>query len=326
METTNTIPTVLLDNDSVAQIEQPQRNPFILGNTSEVDLQSLQDNYLVPVFSRDSVETISHYEFINTVCDAVQTHFAGQQFDTPIVRCSHEMKLRTKLGTKYNPDDSCGSYMQRMMFMIEIPSITRTIGDNVLHLQVVGARTYSETNLLGNSAQKQCFRLACGFVNLCCTNGLFRSDGANLSIKVTNTADLYSSCMDLFYSYDFEQHLSEMSNLQNTIVDVPTLAQFLGRAKMYQQMTNSQRNALGLPEFILPEAQINAMIRDYYTDENFGGFGHEISAYQLFQLLTNYKNNYIDVALERSINCYQTAIGLSRAINHEDDSWNWFIS
>lgn len=207
---------ILLDPDSVIQVEQPQRHPFILGNTIEVDLQSLQDNYLVPVFSRDYVETISHYDFINTVCDAVQTYFAGQQFNTPIVRCSHEMKLRTKLGTgKFNPED-CGSYMQRMMFMIEIPSITRTIGDNTLHLQVVGARTYSETNLLGNSAQKQSFRLACGFVYLCCTNGLFRSDGSNLCIKVTNTADFYSFCMDLFSSCDFEQHLSEMSNLQAT--------------------------------------------------------------------------------------------------------------
>lgn len=307
--------------------EATQRNPFILGNTVEVDLQTLQDQYLVPVFSRDNVETISHYEFINTVFDAVQTHFAGQQFNTPIVRCSHEMKLRTKVGTgKFNPDDSCGSYMQRMMFVIEIPSIQRTINGNTLNLQVVGVRTYSETNLLGNSAQKQSFRLACGFVNLCCTNGLFRSDGSNLNIKVTNTADLYDSAMQLFCRYDYEQHLEEMKRLDEVIIDVPTLAQFLGRCKMYQNMTNSQRNTLKLPEFILPEAQINAMIRDYYTDENFGGFGHEITAYQLFQLLTNYKNNYIDVALERSINCYETALGLSRAIKHEDDAWNWFIS
>lgn len=307
--------------------EATQRNPFILGNTVEVDLQSLQDQYLVPVFSRDNVETISHYEFINTVFDAVQTHFAGQQFNTPVVRCSHEMKLRTKVGTgKFNPDDSCGSYMQRMMFVIEIPSIQRTINGNTLNLQVVGVRTYSETNLLGNSAQKQSFRLACGFVNLCCTNGLFRSDGSNLNIKVTNTADLYDSAMQLFSRYDYDQHLEEMKRLDEVVIDVPTLAQFLGRCKMYQNMTNSQRNSLGLPEFILPEAQINAMIRDYYTDENFGGFGREITAYQLFQLLTNYKNNYIDVALERSINCYETALGLSRAIKHEDDAWNWFIS
>lgn len=325
MEQSNIV--TLTDTDSVIQLDQQlQRNPFILGNTVEVDLQSLQDQYLVPVFSRDNVETISHYEFINTVFDAVQTHFEGQQFNTPVIRCSHEMKLRTKVGSgKFNPDD-CGSYMQRMMFVIEIPSIQRTINGNTLYLQVVGVRTYSETNLLGNSAQKQCFRIACGFVNLCCTNTLVRSDGCNLNIKVTNTADLYNSAMELFSRYDYDQHLKEMQQLTEVMIDVPTLAQFLGRCKMYQQMSNSQRNTLGLPDFILPEAQINAMIRDYYTDENFGGFGNEISAYQLFQLLTNYKNNYIDVALERSINCYDTALGLSRAIKHEDDSWQWFIS
>lgn len=329
MESNNNLGTTLVPQTE-ADTNQPsqlQRNPFILGNTVEVDLQTLQDQYLVPVFSRDNVETISHYEFINTVCDAVQTHFAGQQFNTPVVRCSHEMKLRTKAGAgRFNPNDDCGSYMQRMMFAIEIPSIQRTINGNTLYLQVVGVRTYSETNLLGNSAQKQCFRIALGFVNLCCTNTLVRSDGSNLNIKVTNTADLYDSAMSLFSRYDYDQHLKEMEHLTEVQIDVPTLAQFLGRCKMYQQMTNSQRNALHLPEFILPEAQLNAFIRDYYTDENFGGFGREITAYQLYQLLTNYKNNYIDVALERSINCYETALGLSRAIKHEDDSWNWFIS
>jgi hypothetical protein len=82
---------------------------------------------------------------------------------------------------------------------------------------------------------------------------------------------------------------------------------------------------LGLPDFILPEAQLNSMIRDYYTDENFGGFGRDITAYQLFMLLTNYKNNYIDVTLERSINAYQCAQGIASAINHDDEAWSWFI-
>ena len=83
---------------------------------------------------------------------------------------------------------------------------------------------------------------------------------------------------------------------------------------------------LNLPEFILPEAQINQMVRDYYTDEAFGGFGREISAWQFYQLLTNYKNNYIDVSLERSANAYSVAQGIAAAVNHESDDWNWFIS
>ena len=72
-------------------VEEKKKSPFIIGNTVETDLQKLQDDYLVPVFSRDNVETISHNEFINTVCDAVQTYFQGQQFNEPEIRVSHEM-------------------------------------------------------------------------------------------------------------------------------------------------------------------------------------------------------------------------------------------
>ena len=41
---------VLVDSQKVVQAEKPQ-NPFILGNTIEVSMQSLQEDYLVPVFS-----------------------------------------------------------------------------------------------------------------------------------------------------------------------------------------------------------------------------------------------------------------------------------
>ena len=55
--------------------EQDERKPFILGNTKAIELTQLQEDYLVPVFSRDNVETISHTDFINVVADAAQTFF-----------------------------------------------------------------------------------------------------------------------------------------------------------------------------------------------------------------------------------------------------------
>ncbi len=116
-----------------------------------------------------------------------------------------------------------------------------------------------------------------------------------------------------------------MRRLNDTVVNVSTLAQFLGRARMAAALPTNMKSELGLPEFILPEAQLNNMIRDYYTDENFGGFGREITAWQFYMLLTNYKNNYIDVTLERSCNAYQCAKGVASAINHDDDAWSWFI-
>ena len=322
-------PVMVESAEGTVQTEQP-RNPFILGNTIPVELPELQEKYCVPVFSRDYVETISHADFITTVLEAVQTYFHGQTVNTPVIRCSHEMKLRTRNGAgklveNLGPDDE-SSYMQRMMFMIEIPSITAVIDGNRLTLMVTAVRSYAETNLLGFSSQLQRFRLGIGFVNTVCTNMLLRTDGVNLSIKVTNTTDLYRYCLEVFSRYNQQVHLQELEKLTQTVIDVPTFARFLGRARMASQMPTAMKKELGLPEFILPESQINSMVRDYFCDENFAGNGQDITAYQLYMLATNYKNNYCDVAMERSINAFEVAQGLARAINHEDDTWSWFIS
>lgn len=313
---------------AVVEPEQETRSPFILGNTKEIGLSELGD-MLTPVFSRDNVETISHTEAISTVMDAVTTFFDGEEINNPVVRVSHEMKLRNRFGTgklveNLRPEDS-DSYYQRMMAMIEVPSISHIINGNRCNLQICIVRNYADCNLLGNSSQKQTMKCAIGFLNTVCTNGMVCTDGVNLAIKVTNTADFYKYCIELFKQYDYKQHLDEMRRLNDTVVNVSTLAQFLGRARMATALPTSMKNDLGLPEFILPEAQINCMIRDYYTDENFGGFGREITAWQFYMLLTNYKNNYIDVTLERSCNAYDCARGIASAINHEDNTWDWFI-
>lgn len=198
METNNT-------NLQLALSEQDERKPFILGNTRPMDLTQLQEDYLVPVFSRDNVETISHSDFINVVADAAQTFFHGEQFTQPQIRVSHEMIVRTRSGNgklveNLEKDDS-GSYYQRMMFMIELPNISYTINGNTMNLQIVGVRSYSETNLLGK----------------------------------------------------------------------------------------------------------------------------QLTAWNFYQLLTNYKNNYIDITMERCVNAYDVARGLAAAINRQDSTWNWFI-
>lgn len=324
--------TIDSENDNTAMVvvepEHETRSPFILGNTKEIGLTELGD-MLTPVFSRDNVETISHSEAISTVMDAVSTFFDGEEINAPVVRVSHEMKLRNRFGMgklveNLRPEDS-DSYYQRMMAMIEIPSISHEINGSICNLQVCIVRNYADCNLLGNSSQKQTMKLGIGFLNTICTNGMLSTDGVNLSIKITNTADFYKYCIELFKQYNYKQHLDDIRRLNDTVVNVSTLAQFLGRARMATALPNSMKNELGLPDFILPEAQLNSMIRDYYTDENFGGFGRDITAYQLFMLLTNYKNNYIDVTLERSINAYQCAQGIASAINHDDEAWSWFI-
>ncbi len=170
------------------------------------------------------------------------------------------MKLRTRKGSgklvENLTDEDSGSYYQRMMFIIEIPSITYNIEGNDLTLQIVGVRSYSETNLLENASQKQLFRVGVGFLNQVCTNMLLSTDGVKLDIKVTNTADLYKYCMELFSRYNYIKHVEEMRTLKNTFIDVTTFAQFLGKARMYQALPQSVKTDLQLPELILNEAQI----------------------------------------------------------------------
>lgn len=323
--------TVIASNNEISYNEAEEtRTPFIIGNTQPIEMDALSD-MLTPVFSRDNVETISHIEGISTITDAISTYFDGQQINAPVVRVSHEMKLRNRFGAgkmvqNLRPEET-DSYFQRMMAMIEIPSVSADINGSPCHLQVCLVHNYADINLLGNSSQYQSWKLCIGFLNTLCTNGLIRSsDGCNLSIKVTNTADLYKNAWTLFQNYEYKQHLDEMKHLNDTVIDVSTLAQFLGRARMAAALPTKMKKDLNLPEFILPEAQLNQMIRDYYTDDNFGGYGHEITAWQFYMLLTNYKNNYIDVSLERSANAYTISKGIAAAVNKESPKWNWFIN
>ena len=323
--------TVIASNNEISYNEAEEtRTPFIIGNTQPIEMDALSD-MLTPVFSRDNVETISHVEGISTITDAISTYFDGQQINAPVVRVSHEMKLRNRFGAgkmvqNLRPEET-DSYFQRMMAMIEIPSVSADINGSPCHLQVCLVHNYADINLLGNSSQYQSWKLCIGFLNTLCTNGLIRSsDGCNLSIKVTNTADLYKNAWTLFQNYEYKQHLDEMKLLNDTVIDVSTLAQFLGRARMAAALPTKMKKELNLPEFILPEAQLNQMIRDYYTDDNFGGYGHEITAWQFYMQLTNYKNNYIDVSLERSANAYTISKGIAAAVNKESPEWNWFIN
>ena len=149
--------------------------------------------------------------------------------------------------------------------------------------------------------------------------------GTKFDIKVTNTADLYRYCMELFERYDHKRHIENLKRLNDTYIDVRTFAQFLGKCRMYMALPQSIKTELGLPEIILNESQINAAVRDYYTDVNFGGMGKVITAWQLYNLLTNYKNNYIDLSMERSVNAYEVTNGIVQSINGTDSTWNWFI-
>lgn len=60
-------PIEVLESNTVIKPDKSIRKHFIEANTLEVDLNHLQQDCVVPVFSKDNEITISHARFIDSV-------------------------------------------------------------------------------------------------------------------------------------------------------------------------------------------------------------------------------------------------------------------
>ena len=69
--------------DYTTLFPKPKGLHFINANTTEVDIQHLKNDCIVPVFSKDNELTVSHPVFIETVYKAAQEFFRNEQIDTP---------------------------------------------------------------------------------------------------------------------------------------------------------------------------------------------------------------------------------------------------
>ena len=80
--------------DYTTLFPKPKGLHFINANTTEVDIQHLKNDCIVPVFSKDNELTVSHPVFIETVYKAAQEFFRNEQIDTPEITTSHIIKGR----------------------------------------------------------------------------------------------------------------------------------------------------------------------------------------------------------------------------------------
>ena len=132
--------------------EQP-RKPFIEANTKAVTLGHLQNDCITPVFSKDNEVTISHNQFIETMWECAQRMFRNCTVEEPEIRVSHIVKGRTPeaihKAVKDLTDEDKTIYYERMMFCIEIPTVTelKQLGIEHTHDEIEGAvviRNYGE--------------------------------------------------------------------------------------------------------------------------------------------------------------------------------------
>ena len=308
--------------------EQPVKNlPFIEANTKEVTLSHLQDDCIIPVFSKDNEVTISHQSFISTILDAAKEAFPYETIASPIVRVSHVVKGRIPEAIHKPVSQLLESdktiYYERMMFCIEVPTIFEDIDGCRLHLTIGGVRAYNEQNLYSRKSPEK-FRIFIGFKNMVCCNLCISTDGYKATLKVMDTTGLQTAASELFRSYDMTQHIRLMSAYRDCSMSETQFAQFLGKCRLYQYLPLAERKKL--PEILITDTQIGLVAKSYFDDPAFGkGGDNAISLWKVFNLITGAnKSSYIDNFLDRAQNAGSLTTGLCRALNG-DPEYSWFL-
>ena len=115
-------------------------NPFIEANTKSISLSHLQQDCIIPVFSKDNEKTIAHFEFIDLVGNVASKIFPHHEISQPEIRISHQIKGRIPSAIHKSAKDLLDHektiYYERMAFIIRVPSITKVINGNKLELMI----------------------------------------------------------------------------------------------------------------------------------------------------------------------------------------------
>ena len=301
-------------------------NHFIEANTMEIDLQHLQSDCIVPVFSKDNELTISHNAFIETVWEAANTFFTGETIDKPDIRVSYIVKGRIpeaihKPANQLLESDKT-QYFERMMFCFEVPTIYETVEGNKLTLSIGGVRAYNQMNLYSKKTVER-FKVFVGFKNMVCCNLCVYTDGYLGNLEVSSTGDLFRSVLEMFNHYDPAKHIHLIQTLGNSYLTEHQFAQILGKMRLYQCLPQGYQKSI--PRLLITDTQINSVAKAYIQDENFSGFGSDLSMWRFYNLLTGAnKSSYIDSFLDRSLNATEVAQSINMAL-HGDERYSWFI-
>ncbi|WFB66856.1 DUF3871 family protein [Chryseobacterium sp. WX] len=308
--------------------EDIQHKPFIVANTSEATLHHLQNDCIIPVFSKDNEKTIAHQEFIEVVLSAVQKIFPNHNITKPEIRVSHQIKGRIPSAihkpVKELLEHEKTIYYERMAFIIKVPTITDIVNGNELSLTIGGVRSYNLENLYNKKSLEK-FKFFIGFQNQVCMNLCVSSDGFVEDMRVGSANDLYSKVLETMQNYNAELNLMEMKELSQDFLSEHQFAQLIGRSRLYQHLPKSEKQNIPLLNF--NDSHINTMAKDYYEDQNFcRNQDGNINLWDVYNLFTQAnKSSYIDTFLDRNLNAFEFSKGIQKILNGSFD-YHWFLS
>jgi hypothetical protein len=297
---------------------------FIEANTVGGTLDEINNKHIIPVFVKENEPVIAHGEFIDATMQAISSVFAGEAILRPNIRLSHPIKGRTPEARNKPASDLLEAektlYYERMAFCIEVPSITSEIEGNRLNLTIGGVKAYNLDSMMSQNSDQH-FKVFIGFKNMVCCNMCVSTDGFLDNLKVRSLDMLYNAILSLLSSFNAVQMAKELQDFQQHFLTEQQFAQLVGRARMYRHMPDWGKK--GIIELGLGDAQLNAVCKDYYTDNSFCcNLDGSINLWKLYNLLTGAnKSSYIDSFLDRSANAYNLARELMAALQDGKECW-----
>jgi Domain of unknown function, B. Theta Gene description (DUF3871) len=310
------------------QVIESSSSAFIGANTIEVNLQEIQRQHIIPVFSKDNEPLISHGDFIQTTYDVINHCFKGEDILSPSIRVSHPIKGRTP-EARYKPasqleDHERTIYYERAMFVFEIPSIQRTIDGQTLSLTIGGVKCYGDDKLNNKKGSAEHFKIFIGFSVKVCSNLCVWSDGAQVKLVVKSQGELMDAIMSMISYYNPEQHLRAMQRFTEHNLTEAQFAQVLGRARLYNYLPNEVKKQI--PPLLFTDTQLGSVAKDYFQDHSFcRNDTGDINLWRMYNLFTgSNKYSYVDSFLERSVNAFEFTHQLQSGLVGR--STNWYLN
>lgn len=321
------LPMVVRPFISSMETDRPDSNSkaFIEANTIETSIEEVRDHHIIPVFVKDNETLISHSDFIESTVFLANDIFQGERILKPNIRVSHPIKGRVpeakdKAANQLEEWEKT-LYYERMMFVIEIPSIQTEIDGNILSLTIGGVKAYNQDNLYSRSQCDQHFKIFIGFQNKVCTNMCVWSDGYMDNVKVKSSGQLKGAIRTLLEGYNKNFHMHHLSKLTEYSITEKQFAQLVGRCRMYNHLPNDLK--ADIPQMLFGEQQMSAVVKDFYKDESFcRDDSGNINLWRLYNLFTGAnKSSYIDSFMDRSVNAYNFTEQIRWALEGRGENW-----
>ena len=307
-----------------------ERHPnFIESNTQAITLRDLTEKNIIPTFSDNSL-TISHQNFISAVTKVANNVFGEL---TPVeCRVSHPIIGRVPSAQNKKAFELLESektvFYQRMAFVCHVLNLAREINGQTVNLCIGGVRAYNEDKLYSRKSPMK-FKVFVGWQVRVCSNLMLTCDGNSGTIECMTEADIMQKTLELYNGFEpmMDETLQRLEDLHDTPISEELFCKIIGRMRLYQALPAKEQKEL--PTLTLGDSTVNAMVKNYVTNENFGKRNNQdITCWNFLQLANEaVKQTYIDKFVDRNQNCTDFSIGIQRAIEGTDtEGYSWFIS